>query len=92
MKKRKVNKKKKAGIMKADMPIRYPFYNIFGVNPQGGIYPLYTTVINGQLYAQYYTIPRGLSFGGLDIYALQGRDFVGTWNQTARILTLTAYF
>lgn len=72
--------------------MRYPFYNIFRVNAQNDIYPLYNVVINGQLYRQYFSIPRGLSFGGLDIYALQGRDFLGVWNPNTQILTLTAYF
>lgn len=74
------------------MPTRYPFINIFRINPQGEIYPLYNMVINGRFYQQFISIPRGPSFGGLDIYALQGRDFLGTWDGTARVLTLTAYY
>jgi len=75
------------------MPTRYNFSSIFGTNSQTrDIYPLYNMVINGRFYPRYYTIPRGLSFGGLDIYALQGRDFLGTWNPTTMILTITAYY
>lgn len=73
------------------MPVRYPFYNIFGKNPSTfDIFPLYNTKINGQLFYKLYSIPRGLSFGGIDIYKLEGRDFSGVWDPQTQILTITA--
>jgi hypothetical protein len=68
---------------------RYNFYNIFGINPQtGDIYPLFNTRINGAFFQQYYSIPKGPSFGGIDIYRLIGRDFTGTWDTTTKVLTI----
>lgn len=75
------------------MPTRYRFFDIFGINPESqDIYPLYNMVVNGQFFRQYYTIPRGLSFGGIDIYTLVPRDFAGTWNGASQTLTLTSIY
>lgn len=83
------SKVKKTAIMEEEMINRYNFYKIFGKNPAtGDIYPLFNMRINGQSYLQYYSIPRGLSFGGIDIYRLEGRDFSGTWNQNTQVLTI----
>jgi len=72
---------------------RYEFFAIFGINPgNGDIYPLYNTSVNGSYHAQNVTIARGLGFGGINIYQLVGRAFGGTWDNQARILTLTTLF
>ena len=75
------------------MPVRYSFYNIFGKNPSTqNIFPLFNMRINGQTFLKLYSIPRGLSFGGIDIYQLEGRDFSGTWDATSQILTITGIY
>lgn len=86
------NRKKKRDRIKRSMN-RYLFYNIFQINPQtGDIYPLYNIIVNGQFFQQYYSIPRGQSFGGVDIYQLVGREFGGTWNATTNTITLTTLY
>ncbi len=68
---------------------RYSFYNIFGVNPvTQDIFPLFNMRINGQSFQRNISIPRGLSFGGIDIYRLIGRDFSGAWDDTTNVLTI----
>lgn len=72
---------------------RYHFFNIFGVNPQTqDVYPLYNTWINGQFYAQYVSIPRGNSFGGINIYQFIGRDFGGNFNTINNTLNLITVY
>lgn len=67
----------------------YNFSNIFAINPQSqDIFPLYNIRINGQVYLRHYTIPRGPSFGGIDLYQLVGRNFSGTWDDASQILTI----
>lgn len=72
------------------MPVnRYSFHNIFSINPTtGDIYPLFNMRINGMYYPKNYSIPRGLGFGGIDIYRLTDRSFSGTWDDTSNILTI----
>lgn len=68
---------------------RYLFYNIFGKNPDtGDIYPLFNMRINGLSYLARYSIQRGPSFGGIDIYKLEGRDLSGTWDADTKVLTI----
>jgi len=72
---------------------RYNFYNIFGFNKvTGDIYPLYNMIVNGQYYQQYYSIPKGISFGGINIYQYVGKDFGGTWNSQTQTITLTTVY
>lgn len=67
----------------------YNFYNIFGINPQTqDIFPLYNMRVNGVNYLRNYSIPKGLSFGGIDIYKLVGRSFSGTWDENTKVLTI----
>lgn len=72
------------------MPVnRYSFNNIFGINPTTqDIYPLYNMRINGMFYPQQVSIPRGLGFGGIDIYRLIGRSFTATWDSENKVLTI----
>lgn len=75
------------------MNSRYNFYRIFQINPDNqDIYPLYNIVVNNQRFPQYYSIPRGPNFGGVDLYTLIGRDFGGLWNEQTQTLTLTTLY
>lgn len=79
--------------MKDGMPTRYKFFAIFGINPDTqDIYPLYNMYVNGQFFQKYYSIPRGVSFGGINIYQYIPRDFGGTWNAQNNTLTLTTVY
>ncbi len=74
---------------------RYTFYQLFGYNQQTGyLYPLFNTWINGAYYERYLNIPRGLSFGGLDLYALIGHDIAATWNSpaTPNAVTIAGFY
>ena len=72
---------------------RYNFNAIFAINVNtGDIYPLYNTYVNGQYFRQFFSIPRGLYFGGINIYEYVGRDFGGYWNNQTQILTLTTVY
>lgn len=72
---------------------RYPFYNIFGYNAATtDLFPLYNVVINGVTFSFGYSIPRGNSFGGLDLYSLMGRDVAGIWNDQTRTLTIIGFY
>ena len=67
----------------------YNFNNIFATNSQTqDIFPLYNIKINGVLYLRYYSIPKGPSFGGIDLYQLVGRDFSGSWDDASQTLTI----
>jgi len=86
-------RKKKNSRMTLGMPVRYTFSAIFGINTvTHDIFPLYNTIVNGQYFQQNVSIPRGLSFGGVDIYQLIGRDFGGYWNPTTQTLTLVTLY
>lgn len=75
------------------MDTRYQFYNIFGKNQYTqDIFPLFNMRVNGQFFQQFVSIPRGLSFGGLDIYRLEGRDFGGVWDAAINTLALTTIY
>ncbi|OGD79874.1 hypothetical protein A2368_03115 [Candidatus Collierbacteria bacterium RIFOXYB1_FULL_49_13] len=68
---------------------RYNFKDIFGINSKtGDIFPLFNMMVNGQYFVQYFSIPRGLAFGGIDIYRFVGRSFTGYWNNTNKVLTI----
>lgn len=68
---------------------RYNFNTLFGINPHTqDIFPLYNTIINRIPYRPYISIPRGSSFGGIDIYRFVGRTFTGTWDQNTRTVTI----
>lgn len=72
---------------------RYRFFDIFRINPESqDIYPLYSTIINGKFYQQYYSIAKGLSFGGIDIYKLVPRDFSAKWDDDSKILTIVGIY
>lgn len=93
MAKNKRGKKKKAGIMDTDMVNRYTFSSVFGYNQQTGfLFPLFNTWINGAYFIQYSNIPKGASFGGIDLYGLVGKDVAGTWNTQTRTLTIVGFY
>jgi hypothetical protein len=84
---------KKHSKITVDMPVRYTFSAIFGINTEThDIFPLYNTIVNGQYFQRNISISRGLSFGGVDLYQLIGRDFGGYWNSTTQTLTLVALY
>ncbi len=60
---------------------RYGFYTIFRLDPNTNLlHTLFNTYINGLYYPINTVIPRGSSFGGLDLYNYIGRDVAGNWN------------
>lgn len=60
---------------------RYAFYALFRFDPNTNLlYTLYNTSINGLYYPAGTAIPRGLSFGGLDLYSYIGRDVAGNFS------------
>lgn len=68
---------------------RYGFYTIFRLDSVTNLlYTLYNTNINGLYYPSNTAIPRGTSFGGLDLYNYMGRDVAGNWNQTPPLSSL----
>lgn len=94
MKKRKVFKKKKTGIIKSVMPTRYGFYILFGYNQQTGfLYPLYNTWINGAYFPAGMNIQRGPFFGGIDLYQLAGKDVAAIWQgPPTNTLTIQGFY
>ena len=75
------------------MPSRWGFNQIFGYNRLTGyLYPLFNTTINGVFYMGNSNIPKGLSFGGLDLYALIGHDVAGTWDTNGRVMTIVGFY
>ena len=71
---------------------RYGFNQLFGTNAQGFIFPLFNTWINEAYYAPYVNIPRGLAFGGVDLYAVQGRDVAAIWDSALNRITISGFF
>ena len=72
---------------------RYTFFSIFAINAvTQDIYPLYNTTVNGKFYQKNVSIPKGLSFGGINIYQYISRDFGGTWNDVTKTLNLTTAY
>ena len=75
------------------MPTRYGFYTVFGYNQQTTfLYPLFNTWINRAYFPAGMNIPRGLSFGGLDLYTLIGKDVAATWDDHNRTLTIYGFY
>lgn len=71
---------------------RYKFHSLFASNPTTGLlYPLYNTWINNVYYPAYLTIPKGYSFGGLDLYSLAGREIAAILNPD-NSLTISGFY
>lgn len=63
---------------------RYNFYAIFRFDPSTNLlYTRYGTYINGLYYPQNTAIPRGLTFGGVNLYSYMGRDVAANWTPNA---------
>lgn len=73
---------------------RYNFYTVFSIDPTSLLLQtIYPTYINGLFYPKGTTIPRGLSFGGLNLYNYAGRDVAATWTPNALLQgTLSSIF
>lgn len=54
--------------------MRVPFNQVFQTNANGSISPRTTVHVNGVTMTPGVTFNRGVSFGGLDIAAIQGKD------------------
>lgn len=72
---------------------RYRFFDVFQTSQQTGLFfPTVNIVINNLRYPAYYNIPRGISFGGLDLYNYSGRDIAGTFDPNTRTLTIVGFY
>jgi len=92
MKMSKTRKNKTKG-SKIQLMNRYGFFGVFQTSPATGLlFPRVHVVINNLRYPAYYNIPRGISFGGLDLYNYVGRDIAGTFDQTTSTLTMVGFY
>jgi len=72
---------------------RYQFFTVFNTSTVNGLlYPRVNVIINNLRYPAYYNIPRGISFGGLDLYNYVGRDIAGTFDPTTSTLTMVGFY
>jgi len=72
---------------------RYRFFDAFATSTVSGLlYPRINIVINGLRFPIYYNIPRGISFGGLDLYNYVGRDIAGTFDSISNTLTMSGFY
>lgn len=72
---------------------RYKFDSIFRTYlPLGIIIPRFTVIINNTRFPSGQAINRTTSFGGLNLFDYIGREIAGTWNSTARELTILGFY
>lgn len=79
---------------------RYGFYTIFTLNPSTQLLsPNIDVYINGFYYPAGSPIPRGITFGGLDLYSFMGRDIAAYPNMPPappptprQTLTITGFY
>ena len=54
--------------------MRVPFHQVFQVNADGSVSPLMSVHVNGVTMSPGVSLGTGVSFGGLDIAAIRGKD------------------
>ncbi len=72
---------------------RYSFYQVFTYNQiTGSIFPKVNVRINGVGFTNNVIVPKGPTFGGLDLYQYMGRDMAGIWNDQLKELVIVGFY